>query len=72
MLIPYSVFVFTGTLQWSILIEALNAPIMLVNANKALLAKISFPSKLCSSPASTKFCSMPPSRSVSCCRRIPF
>jgi lipopolysaccharide transport system permease protein len=41
--IPYPVFVFTGTLLWSILIDALNAPLMQVNANKALLAKINFP-----------------------------
>jgi lipopolysaccharide transport system permease protein len=41
--IPYPVFVFTGTLLWSILIDALNAPLMQVNANKTLLAKINFP-----------------------------
>ncbi len=41
--IPYPVFVFTGTLLWSILIDALNAPLQQVNANKALLAKINFP-----------------------------
>jgi lipopolysaccharide transport system permease protein len=41
--IPYPVFVFTGTLLWSILIDALNAPLQQVTANKALLAKINFP-----------------------------
>lgn len=41
--IPYPVFVFTGTLLWSILIDALNAPLMQMNANRALLAKINFP-----------------------------
>lgn len=41
--IPYAVFVFTGTLLWSILIDALNAPLQQVNANIALLAKINFP-----------------------------
>jgi lipopolysaccharide transport system permease protein len=41
--VPYPVFVFTGTLLWSILIDALNAPLMQVNANKALLTKINFP-----------------------------
>ena len=41
--IPYPVFVFTGTLLWSILIDALNAPLQQVNANIALLAKINFP-----------------------------
>ena len=41
--VPYPVFVFTGTLLWSILMDALNAPLQQVNANKALLAKINFP-----------------------------
>jgi lipopolysaccharide transport system permease protein len=41
--VPYPVFVFTGTLLWSILIDALNAPLLQVDANKALLAKINFP-----------------------------
>lgn len=41
--LPYPVFVFTGTLLWSILIDALNAPLQQVSANKALLAKINFP-----------------------------
>ena len=41
--IPYPVFVFTGTLLWSILIDAFNAPLGQVNANRALLAKINFP-----------------------------
>jgi len=41
--IPYPVFVFTGTLLWSILIDAFNAPLGQVNGNRALLAKINFP-----------------------------
>ena len=41
--VPYPVFVFTGTLLWSIQIDALNAPLMQVNANKELLAKFNFP-----------------------------
>lgn len=41
--LPYPVFVFTGTLLWSILIESFNAPLGQVNANRALLAKINFP-----------------------------
>ena len=41
--LPYPVFVFTGTLLWSILIDALNAPLGQVNGNKPLLAKINFP-----------------------------
>lgn len=41
--VPDPVFVFTDTLLWSILIDALDAPLQQVNANKALLAKINFP-----------------------------
>jgi lipopolysaccharide transport system permease protein len=41
--LPYPVFVFTGTLLWSILIDAFNAPLGQVNGNRALLAKINFP-----------------------------
>lgn len=41
--IPYPVFVFTGTLLWSILIDSFNAPLAQVNANRPLLAKINFP-----------------------------
>jgi lipopolysaccharide transport system permease protein len=41
--IPYPVFVFSGTLLWSILIDALNAPLTQINVNKSLLSKINFP-----------------------------
>jgi lipopolysaccharide transport system permease protein len=41
--LPYPVFVFTGTLLWSILIDSFNAPLGQVNGNRALLAKINFP-----------------------------
>jgi lipopolysaccharide transport system permease protein len=41
--IPYPLFVFTGTLLWSILIDSFNAPLGQVNGNRALLAKINFP-----------------------------
>jgi lipopolysaccharide transport system permease protein len=41
--LPYPVFVFTGTLLWSILIDSLSAPLAQVNANRPLLAKINFP-----------------------------
>ena len=37
-----STFFFTGTLLWSILIDALNAPLQQVNANKALLLRLIF------------------------------
>ena len=41
--LPYPVFVFTGTLLWSILVDSFNAPLGQVNGNKALLTKINFP-----------------------------
>lgn len=41
--VPYPIYVFTGTILWSILIDALNSPLMQVNANKPLLSKINFP-----------------------------
>lgn len=41
--LPYPVFVFTGTLLWSILIDSFSAPLGQVNANRSLLAKINFP-----------------------------
>ena len=41
--IPFPVFVFTGTLLWSILIDSFNAPLGQVNGNRPLLAKINFP-----------------------------
>jgi lipopolysaccharide transport system permease protein len=41
--LPYPIFVFTGTLLWSILIDSFNGPLQQVNSNKTLLAKINFP-----------------------------
>ena len=41
--VPYPVYVFSGTLLWSILIDAINAPLQQVVSNRALLAKINFP-----------------------------
>jgi lipopolysaccharide transport system permease protein len=41
--IPYPVFVFSGTLLWSILVEAINSPIQSTNASKSILTKINFP-----------------------------
>ncbi len=35
--LPYPVFVFTGTLLWSILMDAFNAPLGQVNGNRSLL-----------------------------------
>ena len=41
--LPYPVYVFTGTMLWAILMEAMNAPLQTVNASKSMLAKIKFP-----------------------------
>ena len=41
--LPYPVYVFTGTMLWSILMDALNAPLQVVTASKNMLAKINFP-----------------------------
>jgi lipopolysaccharide transport system permease protein len=42
-LLPYPVYVFTGTMLWAILMDALNAPLQNVGASKSMLAKINFP-----------------------------
>ncbi|MDH3375799.1 MAG: ABC transporter permease [Gammaproteobacteria bacterium] len=41
--LPYPVYVFTGTMLWAILMDALNAPLKIVTASKNMLAKINFP-----------------------------
>lgn len=41
--IPYPVYVFSGTLLWSIIIEAINSPMNSTNAARAILSKINFP-----------------------------
>jgi len=41
--LPYPVYVFTGTMLWAILMDAMNAPLQMVNASKSMLAKINFP-----------------------------
>lgn len=41
--IPYPVYVFTGTLIWSIFTESVQAPLQKVSSNKSLLTKINFP-----------------------------
>ena len=41
--LPYPVYVFTGTMLWAILIDALNAPLRIITASKSMLAKINFP-----------------------------
>lgn len=42
-LLPYPVYVFTGTMLWAIMMDALNAPLQIVTASKIMLAKINFP-----------------------------
>lgn len=41
--LPYPVYVFTGTMLWAMLMDALNAPLQMVNASRSMLAKINFP-----------------------------
>jgi lipopolysaccharide transport system permease protein len=41
--IPYPVYVFTGTMIWSIFTESIQGPLLKVTSNKSLLTKINFP-----------------------------
>jgi lipopolysaccharide transport system permease protein len=41
--LPYPVYVFTGTMLWAILMDALNAPLLQTNAARGMLAKLNFP-----------------------------
>ena len=41
--LPYALYVFTGTLIWSIFIESLQAPLAQTNVAKSMLSKINFP-----------------------------
>jgi lipopolysaccharide transport system permease protein len=41
--IPYPVFVITGTVFWQLFVDALNAPLKVLNLNRAMLSKINFP-----------------------------
>ena len=41
--IPYPVYVFTGTMLWSILIESIMMPLQQTNASKGIMSKINFP-----------------------------
>jgi lipopolysaccharide transport system permease protein len=41
--IPYPVYAFSGTLIWSILVEAINSPTQSTNAARSILSKINFP-----------------------------
>ena len=41
--LPYPIYVFTGTMLWAILMDAVNAPLQIATASKSMLAKINFP-----------------------------
>jgi len=41
--IPYPVYAFSGTLVWSIIIEAINSPTAATNAARGIISKINFP-----------------------------
>ena len=41
--VPYPVYAFSGTLLWSIITEAINAPTSSTNGAKSILSKINFP-----------------------------
>jgi lipopolysaccharide transport system permease protein len=41
--LPYPVFVFSGTILWSIFMDAVNAPLQQTTSAKPMLAKVSFP-----------------------------
>ncbi|TBW25560.1 ABC transporter permease [Gramella sp. KN1008] len=41
--IPYPVYAFSGTLIWSIIVEAINAPTSSTNSARSILTKINFP-----------------------------
>ncbi len=41
--LPYPVYVFTGTMLWAIFMDALNSPLQQINAAKGMLSKLNFP-----------------------------
>ncbi|MBQ0148362.1 MAG: ABC transporter permease [Flavobacteriaceae bacterium] len=41
--IPYPLFVFIGTMLWSIFTESINMPLIATNGSKSLISKINFP-----------------------------
>lgn len=41
--LPYPIYVFTGTILWSIFMDAVNAPLRQTTAAKEMLSKINFP-----------------------------
>jgi len=41
--LPYPIYVFTGTMLWAILMDAMTAPLQQTNAARGMLAKLNFP-----------------------------
>ncbi len=41
--LPYPIYVFSGTMLWAILVDAVNAPLQQTGANRAALGKLNFP-----------------------------
>lgn len=41
--LPYPIYVFSGTMLWAILMDAMNAPLQQVNMAKQMLSKLNFP-----------------------------
>ncbi len=41
--LPYPIYVFCGSMLWAIFMDAVNAPLRLTTAAKAMLAKLNFP-----------------------------
>jgi lipopolysaccharide transport system permease protein len=41
--LPYAVYVFTGSMLWAILLDAVNAPLQQMTTAKPMLAKLNFP-----------------------------
>jgi homopolymeric O-antigen transport system permease protein len=41
--LPYPVYVLTGTVLWSVLMDSINAPLQQTTSNRSMLAKLKFP-----------------------------
>jgi lipopolysaccharide transport system permease protein len=41
--LPYPLYVMTGTILWQVFLDALNSPMAILAANKAMLTKVNFP-----------------------------
>ncbi len=43
--VPYPVFVLTGTIFWQLFLDAMNAPLRQLSANKSMLNRVNFPTE---------------------------